>query len=511
MFEPHSRRLAPPQAPAFIESLRGVGYNPETAIADLLDNSISYSASNVWVNFEWNGPDSRLTLLDDGAGMSEEELFAAMQLGSKDPRAERAPGDLGRFGLGLKTASFSQCRVLTVASKRDGRISAFRWDLDYVESIAKDWIILAGSQNGSEQVLNLLDRVTSGTLVVWERLDRLVGPAPAQDRGAQNTFLEMIERVGFHVSMVFHRFLVGPSTPLKIFINGVAEENRVRPWDPFLDWHPATIRRPVAYLGSGESYAEVQAYILPHKDRLEEKVFAKAAGRDGWTAHQGFYIYRNRRLLVAGSWLGIGSGGRIWTKDEAYKLARIRLDISNASDFAWDIDIKKSRARPPDALKNRLRAVAADARETARSVFVHRGRYGTRQADPTLRNVWTNASGPGLTRYMIDREHPIVNRALATSEDARAVIEDMLRVIEKTVPVQRIWLDMNDDGSETGASPALSNAEIEPVLTGLWGYLRHTVGLEAVEARKRLLATEPFNSLPELVAAIITKLESGDQ
>jgi hypothetical protein len=446
-------------------------------------------------------------LLDDGTGLTEDELFAAMQLGSRDPRSERTPADLGRFGLGMKTASFSQCRTLTVASKRSARIAAFRWDLDYVADVARDWKILQGPARGSEHLLAAFQRVPHGTLVIWEKLDRLVGEAATADRRAHDAFLAVVERVAFHLSMVFHRFLEGDAPSLRILVNSVDEARRLRAWDPFMSAHPATIRRPAVHLGSGEAFAEVQAFVLPHRDRLSNKDFEIAGGGEGWTAHQGFYVYRNRRMLVPGSWLGLGSGGRTWTQDEVYKLARIRLDISNAADFAWDIDIKKSRARPPEALKGRLRAVAIDARETARSVFAHRGRFGNQQADTNLRNVWlTRRSGDSI-KYLIDRDHPVTARALELSDAGRPAVEDMLRMLEDAVPVQRIWLDMTGDTQEVASGPTASRQELETVLAGLWGYLRNTVGLDYEQARLRLLSTEPFNAQPDLVNDVIARLE----
>jgi hypothetical protein len=307
--------------------------------------------------------------------------------------------------------------------------------------------------------------------------------------------------------MVFHRFLDGNSPPLKILVNGIEEANRLRPWDPFMSGHPATIRRPATHLGSGETFAEVQAFVLPHRDRLSNKDFQVAGGREGWTAHQGFYVYRNRRMLVPGSWLGLGSGGRTWTQDEIYRLARIRLDISNASDFAWNIDIKKSRARPPEPLKNRLRALAIDARETARSVFVHRGRFGNQQADVNLQNVWLAGRSGDSIKYLVDREHPVIARALQLSESGRSAVEDMLRVLEDTVPVQRIWLDMTSDAQDVASAPTTSKEELEAVLVGLWGYLRNTVGLGREQARLRLLSTEPFNMQPDWVNEVVSRLE----
>ena len=131
----HITRLAPPKASAMMEALRGLGYSTATALADIVDNSISAGASEVRLHFDWDGYDSRISILDNGRGMSDSELEAAMTLGTINPLDKRAHTDLGRFGLGLKTASFSQCRSLTVASKREGGpLVCLRWDLDAIAS-----------------------------------------------------------------------------------------------------------------------------------------------------------------------------------------------------------------------------------------------------------------------------------------------------------------------------------------------------------------------------------------
>ena len=122
-----------PRAAAMIETFRAIGYSLETAVADIVDNSISASAKNIWINRIWKGGDSIVTIMDDGHGMSGDEIIQAMRPGAQNPLEERSATDLGRFGLGLKTASFSQCRTLTVMSKTHGQSPEFwTWSLDHV-------------------------------------------------------------------------------------------------------------------------------------------------------------------------------------------------------------------------------------------------------------------------------------------------------------------------------------------------------------------------------------------
>ena len=103
-----------PEASSMIETFRAIGYSIEAAVADIIDNSISARAKNIWINFEWEGSETWLAVKDDGSGMNNDELVQAMRPDSKNPLDDRSTKDLGRFGLGLKTASFSQCRLLSV-------------------------------------------------------------------------------------------------------------------------------------------------------------------------------------------------------------------------------------------------------------------------------------------------------------------------------------------------------------------------------------------------------------
>ena len=149
---PAKSRSAPPRASALIEALRGLGYSTATALADIIDNSISANAQNVALTFGWNGERSHIAVLDDGNGMDAAALDLAMRLGERSPLDKRDIGDLGRFGLGLKTASFAQCRRLTVASMKGGELNCLRWDLDVLAASADDgWHLLEGPAEGAER------------------------------------------------------------------------------------------------------------------------------------------------------------------------------------------------------------------------------------------------------------------------------------------------------------------------------------------------------------------------
>lgn len=488
---PQTYRLAPPRPIAMIEALRGLGYSTATALADIIDNSIFAGAHNVDLTFVWDGSDSHITIQDDGRGMDEVELAGAMRLGYQNPLDERDGSDLGRFGLGLKTASFSQCRRLTVASRRSDTVCCLRWDLDVLASSHDDkWLLLEGPVAKSRRLLNPLLAVPRGTLVLWENLDRIVTPA-----FSEKNFLDLIDVVERHLAMVFHRYLDGRHPRLRITVNG----RPVAPWDPFLVDYPATWSSPTVSLQPG---IEVQCHVLPHKDRLDRKQHDAAGGPDGWTSQQGFYVYRNERLLVAGSWLGLGRG-RSWIKEEAHRLARIRLDIPNFADADWKIDVRKSTARPPVAVRRDLTHLMEDTCRRARRVFAHRGRIAVPVGSQPAVQAWRVDRSTDGTRYRVNLFHPAVKAVLEDGHAMALKIRTMLRILEETVPVQRIWLDTAEgrETPRTGFDGSATN-DVRSIAEVLFNDLVVRHGLTPASARDQLLRTEPFHAYPEVIATL---------
>ena len=482
-----------PNAPAMIQSLRSVGYTAQAAVADLVDNSISAQARNVWVTFHWDGAHSFVSVGDDGRGMDEAGLTEAMRLGTRSPLEERQPSDLGRFGLGLKTASFSQCRRLTVWTRVSQEIclSVRCWDLDYVNQTGQ-WRLLKLPPQGPAARSAQLEELDSGTVVVWESLDRLVEGSPVEDQRAQRRFLEMADAVETHLAMVFHRFLE-PSAQLTIWING----QRIAPWDPFLRGEAATQHLAEETLTLSGQRVVVRPYVLPHHSRLSAEVHRRAAGPGGWNAQQGFYIYRNRRLLVPGDWLNLG-----FQKEEHSKLARIQVDIPTALDDAWQIDVKKSTAKPPGALRDELRRIAKVTRSRATEIYRHRGKVIARSAARNDSFVWNRVVRRGKVSYRVNRDHPLVRQTLTSSNQHRAELEALLRMIEETVPAPLISLDDSQSPDEqAGPFEGAARAEVEDLLRRTYVSLR-SVGLSPSHARERLASTEPFNRFPELIAVL---------
>ncbi|TGR23336.1 MULTISPECIES: ATP-binding protein [unclassified Mesorhizobium] len=494
-------RNAPPHAGSMLESLRGLGYVPATALADLVDNSVTANASEVGIHLEWRGADSWVRIVDDGDGMDDSALEAGMRLGARDPRGDRATSDLGRFGLGLKTASFSQARRLTVASRRKGgSIVCLRWDLDLMgQEHGAEWPLFEGPAPGSEHLLEPLDRMEHGTVVLWETLDRIVTHG-----FTANDMIELADRVEAHLAMTFHRLIDGPQPEFKLLLNGRV----VKPWDPFLMGHPGKALESLDYRLLHTTGVTVQCHVLPHRDMLKPAEQEAAAGPNGWTQQEGFYVYRNRRLLLAGGWLGLGDGGKPWPRDEAHRLARIRLDIPNSADAEWKINVLKSMASPPVRLRYQLHRLASETRDTAKRVFAHRGHVTSASSGRSnaLAEAWQVRRSTQGTSYRIARDHDLVASILDRAGPLKADILALLRLIEETVPVQRIWLDTAED-KETPRTcfAGAPEHEVQGTLSSMFEALVRYRGQSPDEARERLGRTPPFDRYLELVAALEMK------
>lgn len=423
-------QFLPPSAACLSSSLRDLGYSLETAIADLIDNSISAAASEIQIFCDVSRGSSVLAIVDNGAGMTELEVIAAMRHGSTDPRKRRGPKDLGRFGLGLKTASFSQCRRLTVVSAADGKHAGAEWDLAQVEQ-EDDWLITI-LDPGEIEAQPLFDMLGgSGTLVIWRDLDRLFEDETGQKRDEiVNEKLAIVER---HLSLVFHRFLSaevpGYKKKLAISING----HPVAPFDPFCRKNDATQRLPEEIVWVDDVAVTMQPYVLPHYSRLSAPEYDDYQDRSDFISNQGAYVYRNGRLMAWGDWF------RLVPKGEATKLARVQIDFPNSLDEAWTIDIKKSRARPPYAVRERLRQIIAKI--TERSVSVHRGR-GQRLFQESHAPLWERYASHDGIRFAINGQHPLIaslNSKL--SPEDMGLLRLLLDSIQSALPVEMIYSD----------------------------------------------------------------------
>jgi hypothetical protein len=487
-YSQYEKAQAEPDASSMIETFRAIGYSIQSAVADIIDNSISAGARNVWVDFQWKGADTWLSIRDDGRGMDDRELIQAMRPGSRNPNEERSNEDLGRFGLGLKTASFSQCRKLTVISKRADSESVFwTWDLDFVNQTGKWQLIkflppqFEGSRNNPG----------SGTIVIWNDLDRLVKNLREEDNSSLHKFLEIMEQVKRHLAMVFHRFI--ESKRIDIFFQHAGiEVRKIEAWNPFLIDNHRTQKFPEESIQNNRVI--IRGFVLPHKSKLSEEEFKMAEGPKGWNAQQGFYIYRNERLLLSGDWLGM------FRKEEHYKLARILIDLPNSLDPEWQIDIKKSVARPPLSVRDQLKAYANKVRSQAVEVYRHKGRILQRKyAGVQFQPVWQEKIRHGKRFYEINREHPFIKALSQSLNGKSSELEQILRFVEETIPVPLITIKESEQPELQGQPFEDTDLEfLRKVMRQIYEKLL-AEGKSADQAQSIILNIEPFNQFPHFI------------
>ena len=426
----------PPDAPTLMWSTRAIGYTTPAAVADLIDNSVSANASNINIQFI-SGENSYVSILDDGCGMSPDNLRIAMRYGSRNPLQERSASDLGRFGLGLKTASLSQCKRLTVASKHGNTISAYCWDLDYVQK-AQSWELL---ELDDEDICNLpqidsLKQLSEGTIVLWEKLDKIF----AGDEDKEHGLLVKINEVEEHLALTFHRYLQGEPGLKKLTIksNGIS----IKPIDPFYisksDAMPSEkipVKYPIPDGGFSKANVIVTPYILPFSDSLSQEELTALGGKEGLIKNQGFFIYRNKRLIVAADWF------RLTRKTDLTKLCRVKVDIPNTLDDIWTIDVKKSMAVPPEIVLRNLRRIISPIIKAGKRKYKFRA---TKETSTDKMQLWVPLETRNGMVYSINTEYPIVKDLMGEVKDKRKM-QTLLHLLEQNLPVNAIHTDFYDD------------------------------------------------------------------
>lgn len=469
---------ADPEASSMIETFRAIGYSIETAVADILDNSITAGAKNIWIDYSWEGPDTIIGIMDDGCGMNNKELIQAMRPSSVSPLEERKENDLGRFGLGLKTASFSQCRKFCVISKKDNIENYWTWDLDYV-NIVKSWKLLKYRPD-NHGFLNRFKELAHGTKVLWWDIDRLTKDTHTEKQSSKAELFKTMENIKRHLSMVFHRYI-------EEGVNIWLRDRKIEPWDPFMIGFEGLQLKPETSLEEGK--VRIKGFVLPHRSKLSAEEYNYAKGpKDSWTAHQGYYIYRNKRLLVAGDWLGY------FKKEVHYDLCRIRIELPNSIDNEWQIDIKKSVARPPVKIKEIILSVSKDTRSQAVEVYRHKGKVIKRKlVKEEYFPFWEEKTRHGKRFYKLNREHPMLKKLLDDSTSIATRFEKILQFIEETVPVPLITLQENENEKPHGQPFEGKNHDI--VIDVMKSMYKNLIseGLQPKHAKARIANIEPFN------------------
>lgn len=460
-----------PDLSNFVKSLRDIGYSYEIAVADIVDNSITAKAEEIKI-FTIAEPNIIFAMLDDGIGMTNNELIEAMRLASKNPDDTRDKNDLGRFGLGLKTASFSQCRKLTVVSKKSGNISAKQWDLDYI-SAKNEWLLISLSDYNKLPLFNKLNEQNSGTLVVWEQIDRI----------QKKDYTDNIEKLRNHLSLVFHRFLDGSARFEKLNIS--INDNLIKPFNPFNEEHPATqcISQEKTKLYNSE--ISITPYILPHHSKLSQQEYERYSTEDGYTKSQGFYLYRANRLLIYGTWWGMHKA------IDAHKLVRVKIDIPNNQDKYWGIDIKKSTARPTNEIRDDLKRIICLITEKGSRPYTGRGR---KIQDNSIIKFWQLIPVNNDFRFVLNPLHPIYKHLLLMlRDDEKELLDLYLKGLQAYLPLEAIQAELQQTPHKIKQESTLSQNDVAKLAIKL-----KAAGLSE-EYIDSLLKTEIFKNNKELL------------
>lgn len=339
-----------PSAARLTESLRDIGYDFPSAVADIVDNSVTAGASHVDIIIEFAGEESYVMIADDGKGMSANGLLEALRFGS---RRAYAANDLGRYGLGLKTASLSQCRSITVATSlrpSDNHLVTVRTlDLDLIAEW-DEWLVVEPVEDAV--ISQARERITHdpGTVVIWRKLDRVLPEKRTNGGWARRRLENMATKTAEHLGIVFHRYLEGiGGRDLVITVNG----QKVEPWNPFAPTENTRTELPFQRfelsVGDASGTFSLRRFVLPARDEFSShEEFERYSGPMNWNRQQGIYIYRADRLVQWGGWNGIRG------IDEHTKLARAALDFDTELDPVFNINVAKMRVALPTQIRHML-------------------------------------------------------------------------------------------------------------------------------------------------------------
>lgn len=467
-----------------LESMRSVGYSFEAAIADIVDNSITAGATTVDIVVDPLDA-AYVWILDDGSGMDAAEARDALRLAGSRTQ-DRASSDLGRFGLGLKTASLSQARTLSVVTRKGGLTTGLQWDLDHVAR-SGTWAInvLDVSDVAPLPGFDEFSSHAAGTLVVWQSPDYLL--AGAADPAA--LVAERLESLREHLGFTFQRFLGARANRLTLTVNG----KPVEPLDPFLEGKPRTQVSPEERISIGSDQVIVQAYTLPHPSAFTAADRRRPDLGTKMRELQGFYVYRNDRLISRGGWFGLHK------IDELTKQSRVRVEVPNSLDHLWQLDIKKSRVEPPQAFRTRFRQIIDQVTGTSRRVHRFRGRT---EASAERVFLWQRVTERDGYRYTINRDHPMI-AALSSelSPEKAALLDQVMTDIASALPAADLYVQMAENGRQT-----VVDLDAEAVVTRLRA-IRDSGGAGASPSDMALALrrVEPFDSftdLEELIAEV---------
>ncbi|MFN6007014.1 MAG: ATP-binding protein [Paracoccaceae bacterium] len=483
---------ATPHAASLIEGMRDFGYTLSTAMADVIDNSITAGAGLVQILADTISDAPWIAIVDNGSGMSEIDLIEAMRPGSRNPLDPREGHDLGRFGLGLKSASFSQCRQLTVATRKDGVASVATWDLDEV-SRTNRWEVLLEECSSDIPGIDRLGE--KGTVVIWRKLDRLAASYRHDGTKRSAEINAALTEAEHHLRLCFHRYMEGTRPQLRLTLN----DRRLSPIDPFASANMATQVDDEELLPLANGTVVTQTFTLPHHSRMSKTEWEEVGGPEGHLRSQGFYIYRERRLIIAGGWLGLARA------TELTKLSRVRVDIPNTMDADWKIDVRKASAQMPPIVRERLRKIVERMQGTSKRTYQRRGRKLVDQANLPL---WSRFQKDGAIIYRPNGEHPAIAGFMSSlPEEFQHGFRTCITLLGAGLPVGALHADMLGAAESVEADPA----EFEEIAASVEQAVRTllSTGMTGNDVVNALCSVEPLLRHRDSVQQLIEDIVEG--
>ncbi|OFA29682.1 hypothetical protein BAE46_13960 [Glaciecola punicea] len=443
---------ASPDPRSHVQTLMRIGYTMPSAIADILDNSITAKSGNIKIYSLPGLSNPNLSIVDDGIGMTSDELINNMKIGCKNPSEDRPRGDLGRFGSGMKTASFSQARRLTVISKKEGQpFCAAIWDIDRVED-QNSWCleILEDHEITAHPLCLLREDITHGTQVIWEKLACLSKNSHSLD--SDSIMANNLSELGRYISLHFHKFMVG-KYKCNFEINGKS----LKPIDPFLTRSPGYQEGRSEKLRCKGGYIEINTHVLPHFKRIDSRVLNKLGGANGIVQNQGLYIYREGRLINAGGWLDLAKSSQLGA------LARVEVNIPSSLDHEWSTDVKKASLQLPPRIKKELRKFLSDPIKRSKRVYSYRGKLD--EANEYW-NIKEDQNENTISYQISAQNNALTNLFQNLSDEHKTVLIRYLGQLAENLPLNHIYQKMSESPRDINQDDA-TDALLESIMNRL--------------------------------------------
>ncbi|MAQ97858.1 MAG: hypothetical protein CMD50_01025 [Gammaproteobacteria bacterium] len=419
-----------PEPRSHIKTLMRIGYDLNSAIADIIDNSITAKAKNIKIKCPSESEEPYLSILDDGHGMSSAELLQNMKIGCKDPNEKREAGDLGRFGSGMKTASFSHARRLTVITKKKGKkIAAACWDIDEIEE-KNAWCLMELDDKDIKNLDFFDDSLlkSQGTQLIWEKIKKFESSDHVDGkRMIESSMVDLKKYLELH----FHKFMQGPQK-----INFYVQDLKLKPFDPFLSSKKGYQEGSFEENSITGGKLKIQVHILPHHSNLTRAEIDEVGGMEEIYKGQGLYIYRENRLIIAGGWMGLSRTYQLG------KLARIEINIPSGVDDDWSTDVKKSSLQLPQKIKNRLKKLIQEPIKRSKRTYTYRGKK--EEANEYWKIIHDKRENTIV--YQIDTDNSkLIEIAKETPKKNILDLKEYLKNLAKNLPINHIHSKVSSD------------------------------------------------------------------